>query len=125
MREKFDTVYMCDGGVPYAFSYANEIVTRAVCVFKMTRANAWETIKAAVNLGRDTDCCAAVSSGLSGALSGTGSIPKDIIKQLDYASINPHTNSQGTMRQHSNGLYNAFKARMRKMKAYVEEMDAA
>ena len=126
MREKFDTVYMCDGGVPYAFSYANEIVTRAVCVFKMTRANTWETIKAAVNLGRDTDCCAAVSSGLSGALSGTGSIPEDIIKQLDYAaSINPHTNSQGTMRQHSDGLYNAFKARMRKMKAYVEEMDTA
>jgi len=126
MREKFDTVYMCDGGVPYAFSYANEIVTRAVCVFRMTGGNTWETIKAAVNLGRDTDCCAAVSSGLSGALSGADSIPEDIIRQVDYAtSINPHTNSQRTMRQTSDSLYEAFKARLRKIKAYTDEMDAA
>ncbi|MHC4394019.1 MAG: ADP-ribosylglycohydrolase family protein [Planctomycetota bacterium] len=125
MREKFDSVYMCDGGVPYAFSYANEIVTRAICVFKMTRGNTWETMKAAVNLGRDTDCCAAVSTGLSGALTGAGSIPKDLIRQVDYAtSINPHTNTQRTMRQTSDGLYNAFKARLRKLKAYTKEMDA-
>jgi len=125
MRRKFDTVYS-GTGIPYAHSYANEIVTKAVCVFKMTGANTWEAMKAGVNMGRDTDCLTAVAAGISGALSGAGSIPKDLIKQVDYAtSINPHTNSQRTLRETSDGLYNAFKSRLAKMRVYVEEMGTA
>jgi len=125
MRRKFDTVYS-GTGIPYAHSYANEIVTKAVCVFKMTRANTWEAMKAGVNMGRDTDCLTAVAAGISGALSGADSIPKDLIKQVDYAtSINPHTNSQRSLRETSDGLYNAFKSRLAKMKTYIEEMDTA
>lgn len=125
MRRKFDTVYS-GTGIPYAHSYANEIVTKAVCVFKMTRANTWEAMKAGVNMGRDTDCLTAVAAGISGALLGAGSIPKDLIKQVDYAtSINPHTNSQRSLRETSDGLYNAFKSRLAKMRAYVEEMGTA
>ena len=125
MRRKFDTVYS-GTGIPYAHSYANEIVTKAVCVFKMTRANTWEAMKAGVNMGRDTDCLTAVAAGISGALSGADSIPKDLIKQVDYAtSINPHTNSRRTLRETSDGLYNAFKSRLAKMKTYIEEMDTA
>jgi ADP-ribosylglycohydrolase len=125
MRKKFDTIYN-GSGVPYAHSYANEIVTKAVCVFKMTKANTWEAMKAGVNMGRDTDCLTAVATGISGALSGADSIPSDLIKQTDYAtSVNPHTNSQRTLRETSDGLYNAFKARLAKMKAFAEEMGAA
>ncbi len=77
-------------------------------------------------MGRDTDCLTAVAAGISGALSGAGSIPKDLVKQVDYAtSINPHTNSQRTLRETSDGLYNAFKARLEKMRAYIEEMGVA
>jgi len=77
-------------------------------------------------MGRDTDCLTAVAAGISGALLGADSIPKDLIKQVDYAtSINPHTNSQRTLRETSDGLYNAFKSRLAKMKAYVEEMGTA
>lgn len=125
MRRRFDTVYS-GTGIPYAHSYANEIVTKAVCVFKMTGANTWEAMKAGVNMGRDTDCLTAVAAGIFGALLGAGSIPKDLIKQVDYAtSINPHTNSQRTLRETSDGLYNAFKSRLEKMRAYVEEMRTA
>ena len=123
MRKKFDTVYS-GKGIVYSNSYANEVVTKAVCIFKMTKGNTWGAMKAAVNTGRDTDCLAAVAAGISGALTGADSIPKDIIKQVDYAtSINPHTNSKRTLRETSDGLYNAFKARLAKIKAYVEEMD--
>ena len=125
MRKKFDTIYS-GSGIPYAHSYANEIVTKAVCVFKMTKANTWEAMKAGVNMGRDTDCLAAVATGISGALSGADSIPNDLIKQVDYAtSINPHTNSQRTLRETSDGLYHAFKARLEKMKSFSEEMGNA
>jgi ADP-ribosylglycohydrolase len=123
MRKRFDTVYS-GKGIVYSNSYANEVVTKAVCIFKMTKGNTWEAMKAAVNMGRDTDCLAAVSTGISGALTGADSIPGDLIKQVDYAtSINPHTNSKRTLRETSDGLYNAFKARLAKIEAYVEEMD--
>lgn len=125
MRKKFDSMYS-GTGVPYAHSYANEIVTKAVCVLRMTQGNTWEAMKAGVNMGRDTDCLTAVAGGISGALNGAGSIPADVIKQVDYAtSVNPHTNSQRTLRETSDGLYNAFKARLARMKTYAEEMDVA
>ena len=122
MRKKFDTIYN-GTGIPYAHSYANEIVTKAVCVFKMTGANTWEAMKAGVNMGRDTDCLTAVAAGISGALSGADSIPNELIKQVDYAtSVNPHTNSQRTLRETSDGLYNAFKSRLERLRAYAEQM---
>lgn len=125
MRKVFDEVYN-GTGVPYAHSYANEIVTKAVCVFRMTRANTWESMKAGVNMGRDTDCLTAVAAGISGSLTGAGSLPNDLIKQVDYAtSVNPHTNSKRTLTESSDGLYNAFKSRLAKMKTFAEEMGAA
>jgi ADP-ribosylglycohydrolase len=122
MRKKFDEIYN-GTGVPYAHSYANEIVTKAVCVFRMTQANTWESMKAGVNMGRDTDCLTAVAAGISGSLTGAGSLPKDLIKQVDYAtSVNPHTNSKRSLAETSDGLYNAFKSRLAKMKIFAEEM---
>jgi len=123
MRTKFDEIYS-GTGVPYAQSYANEIVTKAVCVFYMTKANTWESIKAGVNMGRDTDCLTAVAAGISGSLTGGSSIPIELIKQVDYAtSVNPHTNSKRTLTETSDGLFNAFRSRLRRLKTYTEEMD--
>jgi ADP-ribosylglycohydrolase len=125
MRKVFDDVYS-GTGVPYAHSYANEIVTKAVCIFRMTQGNTWESMKAGVNMGRDTDCLTAVAAGISGSLTGAGSIPTDILKQVDYAtSVNPHTNSKLTLTESSDGLYNAFKSRISRMKAFAEEMGSA
>jgi ADP-ribosylglycohydrolase len=125
MRRKFDAIYS-GTGIVYAHSYANEIVTKAICVLRMTKGNTWEAMKAGVNMGRDTDCLTAVAAGVCGALSGADSIPPEIVKQADYAtSLNPHTNSKRTLRETSDGLYNALKARLAKMKTYISEMDAA
>jgi ADP-ribosylglycohydrolase len=125
MRRKFDSIYS-GAGIVYAQSYANEIVTKAVCVLRMTKGDTWEAMKAGVNMGRDTDCLTAVAAGISGALTGADSIPPEIIRQADYAtSVNPHTNSKRTLRETSDGLYNAFQTRLARMKAYIDEMDAA
>jgi ADP-ribosylglycohydrolase len=124
MRKKFDAVYSGQG-IPYANSYANEVVTKAVCVFRMVNGNTWEAIKAGVNMGRDTDCLTAVSAGISGSLSGAASTPAELIKQVDYAaSVNPYTNSKRTLRETSDGLYNAYKARLKRLRTFIEEMDA-
>jgi ADP-ribosylglycohydrolase len=92
----------------------------------MTGGNTWEAIKAGVNMGRDTDCLAAVAAGISGALTGAGSIPSEIIRQVDYAtSVNPHTNSRRSLQETADGLYGAFQSRLRRMQAYVAEMQNA
>jgi hypothetical protein len=40
-------------------------------------------------------------------------------------TVNPHTNSKRTLRESSDGPYNAFKARLAKMRTYIQEIDAA
>lgn len=123
LREAFDSVYN-GHGMPYCMSYANEVVTKALCVFRLTGGNVKEAIITAVNLGRDTDCLAAVSAGLSGALGGAGSLPEEWINQVNYAtSIHRFTNCRRTLREHSDGLYSAFKLRLQKMRDYTALMD--
>lgn len=125
LRVAFDKIYS-GRGVPYAFSYANEVVTKAVCIFRMVKGSTMNAIGAGVNMGRDTDCVTAVAGGISGALTGGGSIPDTITAQVDRATrVNPYTNSQRTLRETSDGLYEAFKSRLRKMRAYGDEMEKA
>jgi len=38
MRKAFDAVYS-GTGMPYAFSYANEVVTKGICIFRMAEGN--------------------------------------------------------------------------------------
>jgi ADP-ribosylglycohydrolase len=125
LRQAFDSVYS-GAGTPYAFSSANEVVTKAVCVFRMVNGNPKDAILAAVNLGRDTDCLAAVSAGLSGALSGAAAIPPEWIRQVDYATTKmPVTNSRRTIREHADGLYEAYRERLRRMRAFADQMEPA
>ena len=122
LRAAFDDVYS-GAGIPYAHSYANEVVTKAVCIFRMVKGNLRDAIVAGVNMGRDTDCMTAVAAGISGALTGSQALPEDWVKQVDDAtSVNPYTNSQRTLREHADGLYAAFQARLRKLHAYAEAM---
>lgn len=122
IRAVFDKYYSGDGS-PYRFSYANEIVTKAVCIFRLVKGDLREAITAAVNMGRDTDCAAAVIGGIAGALTGAGSIPPEMIKQVDYAtSINPYTNVKRTLQEESDGLYEAFRTRLDKYREYADGM---
>ncbi len=123
LRAAFDDIYHAIG-IPYANSFAREVVTKAVCIFRMVKGNTRQAIIASVNMGRDTDCTAAVAAGICGALTGAASIPDEWIRQVDYATeMNPYTNAVRTMRENSDGLYEAFKARLKKMAAYVKTMD--
>jgi ADP-ribosylglycohydrolase len=123
MREAFAPRY--NGiGMPYNISYANEVVTKGVCVFKMVNANLKDAIIAASNLGRDTDCIAAIAGGISGALDGTGSLPPEWIEKVDIATQTLRcTNNKRTMREHAEGLFGAYKNRLRKMKETAALMD--
>ena len=125
LRRAFDPVYN-GAGMPYAFSYANEVVTKAVCIFRMTQGNPREAIVAGVNMGRDTDCVTAIAAGLAGSLSGASALPAAWIAQVDYATtLNRFTNSRRTLGEHAEGLYDAFRARLRKGKTYIQGMEQA
>jgi ADP-ribosylglycohydrolase len=89
----------------------------------MVNADVKQAIIAGVNLGRDTDCITAIAAGISGALTGTSSLPAKWIEQVDSATKkNPFTNTKRTMKENSDGLYNAFKSRLDKMKEYYDKM---
>lgn len=123
MRIKFDNVYNGEG-MPYPFSYANEVVTKGICIFKMVQGNTREAIVAGVNMGRDTDCVAAVSAGIAGSLTGAGSIPEEWIKQVDHAtSVNPYTNSKRTLKENADLIYAAFISRLKKMERDTNQMN--
>lgn len=125
MRVAFDPVY--NGvGMSYAQAYANEVVTKGICVFNMVKGNLKEAMIASVNMGRDTDCLSAVSAGISGALSGAGAVPEEWIKQVDAATLKmPITCSRRTLRQSTDGLYDAFRARLARMRSYATQMEEA
>lgn len=123
LRQYFDGVYS-GWGMPYACCSANEVVTKGVVIFNMTKGVTRDAVIAGVNMGRDTDCTAAVAAGISGALTGTASLPEKWITQLDYATTqNPHTNTQRTMKENADGLYDAFKNRLREEAAFAKAMD--
>jgi ADP-ribosylglycohydrolase len=125
LRKAFDPIYN-GAGMPYAFAYANEVVTKAICIFRMVGGNLKEALIAGVNMGRDTDCVTAIAGGISGALGGADSVPEEWIRQLDHAtSLNIYTNSQRTLRQTADGLYEAFRSRLAREKAFAELMLSA
>ena len=125
MRVAFDAIY--NGiGIPYAQAYASEVVTKGICVFNMVKGNTKEAMISAVNMGRDTDCLSAVSAGISGALTGAGSVPEEWIKQVDYATTQmPITCSRRSIRESADGLYNAYRARLARMRSYADTMERA
>jgi len=125
MRVALDTVYS-GRGMAYFAAYANEVVTKAVCVFAMCKGNLKQAMISGVNMGRDTDCLSATASGMTGALAGAGSVPEEWIKQVDYATTKiPVTNNRRTVRETADGLYDAYRARLQRMKTFAEQMEKA
>ena len=122
MRSKLDGIY-CGEGMPYPFSYANEVVTKGVCIFSMVKGDTKDAILAGVNMGRDTDCVAAVAAGISGALTGGSSIPASWIEKVDHAtSVNPYTNSKRTLQESADVLYDAYVRRLDRLESYAGAM---
>lgn len=116
-RQEFYSVY--NGfGTPYAQSSAAETVSKALAMFVLAKGDAKTAVLYGVNLGRDTDCMAAMGGGLAGALSGIGAVPDEWVKQVDEATFaNPYTNIQVKIEDHARGVYGAIQCRAERMKS--------
>jgi len=123
MRDDFYKIYN-GTGIAYAQSWANEVVAKAFAVFKVTKGNATDAIIGAVNFGRDTDCLSAVAGGLAGALSGVQTVRQEWIDQVDEATKqNKYTNSQRTLKDTADGLYEAVLARIEKARNWANTLE--
>jgi len=124
MREKFETYYS-GHGTAYAASHANEVVSKALAVFRATRGNPREAIITSVNFGRDTDCLAAVAGGLAGALSGWDPLPPDWVSQVDAATeVNPYTNLKLSLEAQAYVVWDALEAEAGRAKARADMLKA-
>lgn len=122
MRDEFYKIYT-GKGMAYAAAWANEVVTKAFAVFKVTKGNASDAIIGAVNFGRDTDCLAAVAGGLAGALTGVGALRPKWIQQVDDAAQqNIYTNTQRSLKDTADGLHQALLARVQKARNWIDAL---
>jgi len=111
-------------GTPYAMASAAETVTKALAMFVLAGGDAKTAVLYGVNLGRDTDCMAAMGGGLAGALSGIGAVPPEWVRQVDEATFaNPYTNLQVSIEDHARGLYQALQSRARQMRELAGKIE--
>lgn len=119
MRIPFNRKYNNTAGFN-PLSKAHEIVTKGFAIFYKTRGNTRDALIAAVNFGRDTDCLAAVVGGLTGALTGTSSIPREWVETVDRATAaNTYTVSNLSLKETSEGLYEALQHQLREQKERI------
>ncbi|NIM05303.1 MAG: hypothetical protein GTO55_04260 [Armatimonadetes bacterium] len=123
MRDEFYEYYSGGAYFSYGMSQANEIVSKGLAIFAISKGNPKEAILTAVNFGRDTDCLAAIAGGLAGALSGGQAIPQEWIEQVNEATRqDPYTNNQRTIEETAEGLFAAFMARRERLEGCLQEM---
>jgi ADP-ribosylglycohydrolase len=125
MPEVFNPLY-CNISGFHAMCKAHEIVTKGFAILQKTNGDPKESIIGAVNFGRDTDCLAAVAGGIAGALTGTKAIPDDWIQCVDEATRkNEYTVSKRTLKETSEGLYQALQTQLTKQKERLRALEAA
>lgn len=124
LRHEFYKVYKADG-LPFAKSRAYEVTSKGIALFHFYQGDVKETMIAAVNFGRDTDCLASVSAGIAGAFSGSSNIPSEWIAQVNEATkLNEFTVTQKTIEELCDGLYEAVMAHHRSMRNSVYHLEA-
>ena len=123
LRDEFYKIYEGGHYFNYGQSQANEIVSKGLAVFAISKGAPKQAILTAVNFGRDTDCLAAIAGGLSGALSGSREVPAEWIAQVNEATRQDrYTNSSLSIEETADGLLSTFMARRRKMEDYLQAM---
>jgi len=126
MRDEFYQHYEGGNYFNYGQSQANEIVAKGLAVFAISKGDPKEAILTSVNFGRDTDCLAAISAGLAGALSGAAALPQEWGDQVNEATRqDPYTNSRRTIEETTEGLFGAFQARRKRLEDYLGLMGEA
>jgi ADP-ribosylglycohydrolase len=125
LRDAFNEIFHGGFYLTYGLAQAHEIVSKGLALFVLHRGNTRDAIVTATNFGRDTDCLAAVAGGLSGALTGTTHIPREMIAEVDEATrADPYTNSRRTIGETADGLYAAFLAKQKRLDDYIRTMRA-
>jgi ADP-ribosylglycohydrolase len=116
MPEIFNPFY-CNISGFHAMCKAHEVVTKGFAIFQKANGKPKESIIGAVNFGRDTDCLAAVAGGIAGALTGASAIPDEWIQCVDEATKrNEYTVSRRTLKETSQGLYEALQQHLKKQR---------
>ncbi len=119
MRDEFESLYVSKD-VAYDQSRIHETVGKSLAIFLAANGDPRKSIVAAVNFGRDTDCLAASAAGFAGAFAGVEAIPREWIEAVDAATEgHPYTNSHETIEETADGMYQAFKSKVNRMKKYV------
>jgi ADP-ribosylglycohydrolase len=123
MRDEFYEFYEGGRYFNYGQSQANEIVSKGLAVFAISKGDPRSAILTAVNFGRDTDCLAAVAGGLAGALSGVKAVPEEWIAQVNDATLqDSYTNNHRTIEETADGLFEAFLSRKKRLERYLQSM---
>ena len=123
MRDEFYEFYEGGRYFNYGQSQANEIVSKGLAVFAISKGDPRSATLTAVNFGRDTDCLAAVAGGLAGALSGVKAVTEEWIAQVNDATLqDPYTNNHRTIEETADGLFEAFLARKQRLEGYLQSM---
>ena len=133
MRDEINDVYANESSPycvtkimkSYGIASIMETVGRALAIFLVTEANVKEGVIAGANFGRDADCLAATVGGLSGALTGSATIPTEWIELVDDATAKmPYTCSKMTLQETADGMYGALQAKIKKMRKHVDYMES-
>ena len=125
LRTYFDQFY---GGyaTPLSDQFANEIVTKAFCIFRMTKGSVREAVLTGVNIGRDTAGIAAIAGALAGVFGGMQDVPREWVEIVDAASLAlPYTCLKHTIKESADLLYQAFRNKLDRQQAFIDEMDIA
>jgi len=122
MRRDLNALYDGRTGT-YPFSWIDENVAKSFAVLKTCGSDVRAAIVAGVNFGRDTDCTAASASGLVAAMAGSSTIPQEWIDQSDEAAkANPYSCSKLTIRETTDGMMGALRAKAEKAQRFSERL---
>jgi ADP-ribosylglycohydrolase len=109
----------------HPISNAVEILSSALAVFYLADGEPREALLAAVNLGRDCDCRAYVAGGLSAALHGSATLPREWIETIERElPTDPYTVSRRSLADTAEGLYRATLHTLHEAKRQVELIEA-
>lgn len=120
---RFDELYHATG-MHFCMNRGYEVVTKGISLFYYFKGDVKQTMLAAANFGRDTDCLASVSAGLAGALSGVSNIPREWIEQVNAAAkVNKYTMMNLSLEEQAQLLYDCLMQWHAAQKAAVSAVD--
>ncbi len=106
-------------------SNAVEVLAAGLCILRMVEGDTHQAILASVNFGRDCDCISYVAAGLSAALHGLGSTPREWLDIVEEElKTDPYTVSRRSLEDTAQGLYQAMLNEMERSQARIAELQA-